>query len=590
MLAHFSWRTNIFKSSGYNSRSLSHGGASTTFGYRQLISREEMALKVHVPAVKLESGSLSSKLSPQDVHAWSKHANYLLEDFEKVKEHLKTNDHYQLPRKVFGQLHASYSSLKARLDQLEQSNEEHASNNDHQGQLDCPKKRAGGNPVTTQQQTASESNSDDDVQSGSEGTNKEESEIRTKDQQDTVSGAHTDGNKDHTSTMVNTTIQVEDLSGDDDALSDGTGSTISSALGSEDSVAQNEECPDIAAFPLTILVGNPYLITRFNHMWSDDIVQECTDAIRAASLGVKGSPLTNRVISLGNGNIRVFARSETRLLALTSDKSWVDIFLENAKKAVKRNGVVAYINRNSKTRLNHKIEDAQMLEIFEANKPYLAALDEPRNITNIEWIRKIKTGPSKLLINFSSPVLANQVIKQGWRWAGEKHICERYVGEGEIRPCLNCLAYGHYEDQCSAKARCGKCSGNHRSLTCSSTTMMCPFCSIEHPEDLMCRKRWVEKRDYRLAIGRRSPFWCECKNPEPQNAHHKISANSPSSLTKGTSLQKPEVSSDAVSDSESLGVSDSGDTSRSETEREVRREEPPDEGLPPELNLAVTSN
>lgn len=46
--------------------------------------------------------------------------------------------------------------------------------------------------------------------------------------------------------------------------------------------------------------------------------------------------------------------------------------------------------------------------------------------------------------------------------------------------CEKCYRYGHITNQCKGRTRCGKCSGEHESSTCTSEDLKCVHCKQSH--------------------------------------------------------------------------------------------------------------
>lgn len=215
----------------------------------------------------------------------------------------------------------------------------------------------------------------------------------------------------------------------------------------------------------------------------------------------------SKVEQLENGNIRIFVQNSTNLQIFSESDVWKRVFLANATKAMQDYGVVAAVTRNPRTVLKYKHNDHQRTSLFKENTPRLTAFNGPCDIKRLRWLRKNRGRASHLLIDFATPELANEVIKQGFTWTGVTHRCVRYVSEARMRSCDNCLAFGHDHKQCNAKPRCYKCGASHASSLCSSKQSTCPACFVEHSANFRCLKRFTEQRDYRLAIVRKKPYY-----------------------------------------------------------------------------------
>ena len=75
--------------------------------------------------------------------------------------------------------------------------------------------------------------------------------------------------------------------------------------------------------------------------------------------------------------------------------------------------------------------------------------------------RRTTYDDSKVLVLcFSNPITANEVISHGLQWQGRLHLCE--VHDLKLLDRYGrCQAYGHQDHDCPGPLRCGKCTGQH---------------------------------------------------------------------------------------------------------------------------------
>ena len=84
-----------------------------------------------------------------------------------------------------------------------------------------------------------------------------------------------------------------------------------------------------------------------------------------------------------------------------------------------------------------------------------------------------------LVLYFSNPVTANEVISHGLQWQGRLQLCEVY-GPRFLDRCGRCQMYGHHADDCKDPPRCGTCAGRHRTKLCISKFSKCASCNGPH--------------------------------------------------------------------------------------------------------------
>ena len=128
------------------------------------------------------------------------------------------------------------------------------------------------------------------------------------------------------------------------------------------------------------------------------------------------------------------------------------------------------------------IEDDETLRIIEEDSKILKD-----SIASAKWIKPVnKRSPfqrfAHAIFSISSPVIANQIIKQGIYV--NRECLRAYKDKKEPLRCLKCQEWGHIARTCKAQIdTCGTCADNHRSSTCPSEKP--PYCvsckSTDHP-------------------------------------------------------------------------------------------------------------
>ena len=119
------------------------------------------------------------------------------------------------------------------------------------------------------------------------------------------------------------------------------------------------------------------------------------------------------------------------------------------------------------------IEDDDTLRIIEEDSKILKD-----SIASAKWIKPInKRSPfqrfAHAIFSISSPVIANQIIKQGIYV--NRECLRAHKDKKEPLRCLKCQEWGHIARTCKAQTdTCGSCADNHRSSTCPSEKP--PYC------------------------------------------------------------------------------------------------------------------
>ena len=58
---------------------------------------------------------------------------------------------------------------------------------------------------------------------------------------------------------------------------------------------------------------------------------------------------------------------------------------------------------------------------------------------------------------------------------------EEYKRKSRVIKCNKCQSWGHVHRYCNKSAKCGKCAGNHETLTCNITSgFKCAHCGQDH--------------------------------------------------------------------------------------------------------------
>ena len=117
-------------------------------------------------------------------------------------------------------------------------------------------------------------------------------------------------------------------------------------------------------------------------------------------------------------------------------------------------------------------------------------------VKDIRFSRRTTNDNSHaLVLDFSNPATANDVISHGLQWQGELYSCEVFDRKFFDR-CGRCQTYGHHADSCSGFLRCGNCTGPHRTRFCTSSLRRCALCDEPHRSNYpRCRARRIRVLD-----------------------------------------------------------------------------------------------
>ena len=75
-------------------------------------------------------------------------------------------------------------------------------------------------------------------------------------------------------------------------------------------------------------------------------------------------------------------------------------------------------------------------------------------------------------------------------------MVEEYRRNRAVVKCKKCQGGGHVQRYCNKPAKCGKCAGDHESITCNITTgFKCVHCEGEHKAGSSECRVYKEKMD-----------------------------------------------------------------------------------------------
>jgi len=84
-------------------------------------------------------------------------------------------------------------------------------------------------------------------------------------------------------------------------------------------------------------------------------------------------------------------------------------------------------------------------------------------------------------VEFKSRDSLLKVMDEKIKFCNQRYIVEEYKRKSRVIKCNKCQGWGHVHRYCNKSAKCGKCAGNHESLSCDITTgFKCAHCNKDH--------------------------------------------------------------------------------------------------------------
>ena len=99
-----------------------------------------------------------------------------------------------------------------------------------------------------------------------------------------------------------------------------------------------------------------------------------------------------------------------------------------------------------------------------------------------EVTRFMKNGnPMPLVkVTFADSLDVTQILANGVYIGSLFNRPESYIPIKRPTRCFNCNCYGHTANLCKQKSVCCKCSGHHKSSSCTSDIIKCANCKGNH--------------------------------------------------------------------------------------------------------------
>jgi len=212
---------------------------------------------------------------------------------------------------------------------------------------------------------------------------------------------------------------------------------------------------------------------------------------------------------LKSGDLQIFTSTSAEIQQLKQNTGWLKGLGDQAELVVPTYGVIVHgIPTKS---INIKDQKATIRQILADNYTVIAEA----KISYVGWLTR--EGPlkraSSIVVEFTTPEMANALIYTGMAWEGHIRQCQLYDRACRVKQCFRCNNYEHIGTQCNASQTCGYCAELHETKHCrhkgvDGFTPRCPVCKGGHTAwSNACPARKKELERVALAKQSRSVYW-----------------------------------------------------------------------------------
>ena len=168
---------------------------------------------------------------------------------------------------------------------------------------------------------------------------------------------------------------------------------------------------------------------------------------------------------LPSGDVAMIANSAAGAEVLRKHAAWLRAFGPGSVVQEPSWGVVAYHIPVRSMKVTPETMADVAAELLRQNN-----WGEGAKIQYLGWMtRPGERAEGSILIEFTSPVVANRAIISGVVWGKQIHNASRFCREGRIKLCRKCQKPGHIQSHCSNLFKCGHCANGHPTWECPST-------------------------------------------------------------------------------------------------------------------------
>ena len=278
-------------------------------------------------------------------------------------------------------------------------------------------------------------------------------------------------------------------------------------------------------FFVNLQITNQARVTILENMQPSEILQLATSSLERTlvqSPQLRQNLQISTADLLASGDVRVLLKSTTPTVPLSSNdfNAWHQeiqralAVRQNLYKVWTEHALLKDIEIGSRLQ-----KAASIKQIIDANLQQSPSRPTLDGLVDIEWW---KASPSDtepaVLLSFSNPQQANQILDHGIHWQGMSYICKPLEGGTETIRCKRCQSYGHSKVSCRAPIKCGICSELHETKGCVSKSRKCANCGWPY---VASHKRCPVKRSW---LNERGPFGFQ-ESPAANDREDRIPAN-----------------------------------------------------------------
>ncbi|OQD72538.1 hypothetical protein PENANT_c176G08552 [Penicillium antarcticum] len=205
---------------------------------------------------------------------------------------------------------------------------------------------------------------------------------------------------------------------------------------------------------------------------------------------------------LPSGDVAMITNSAAGAEVLRKHRVWLRAFGPGSVIQEPSWGVVAYHIPVRSMKLTPETMADVAGELLRQNN-----WGEGANIQYLGWLtRPGERAEGSILIEFTSPVVANRAIITGVVWGKQIHNVTRFCREGRMKLCRKCQKPGHIQSHCSNMFKCGHCAGGHPTWECPSTKgqaipVKCANCGEGHrPTSRECPVKMAAMNEAKQAL------------------------------------------------------------------------------------------
>ena len=241
---------------------------------------------------------------------------------------------------------------------------------------------------------------------------------------------------------------------------------------------------------------------------------------------------------LPSGDVAMVANSAAGAELLRKHTGWLKAFGPASVVQEPSWGVVAYHVPVKSMKLTPETMTDIAAELLRQND-----WGESAKIQYLGWLtRPGIRAEGSILIEFTSPVVANRAIISGVVWGKQIHNASRLCREGRMKLCRKCQKPGHIQSHCSNVYRCGHCAGEHPARECPSTRgqtipIKCANCGQGHrPTSRECPVKIAALDEAKQALAD-----CPAYHPIPQHFRNTASSDTTSSPSRPSATEMDDL-------------------------------------------------